>query len=42
MLETKYNGAGAAQEAAAGFEDQRGVAELGIRGRRARRTGGDA
>ena len=30
MLETKTNGAGAAVEAAAGREDQRGVAELGF------------
>ena len=30
MLETSTNGAGAADEAAAGREDQRGVAELGF------------
>ena len=30
MLESSTNGAGAAVEAAAGHEDQRGVAELGV------------
>jgi transposase len=30
MLETSANGAGAAREAVAGHEDQRGVAELGL------------